>query len=282
MIFLPVVILAVIQGITEFLPISSSGHLVLAHQILPDAGTSPGSYDKILDIAVHVGTLIAVIIYFFRDVRMLFRGAVDTVMLKHRTPPARLFRHVAIATIPVIIGGLYMFRMNIGLFDNVAIMAWMTLIFGVVLYIADRSPENDKAIDRVTWKQSLIFGLAQMLALVPGVSRSGITMTAGRFMGYNRTESARFSLLMGMAAIAGAGLLVGCSLLADVTVTGEFWGILGIGAFVSCITAYAAIWAMMRWLSSASFTPFVIYRVILGVVLLALIYGGVIPQDMQG
>lgn len=279
MVYLPIIILALIQGITEFLPISSSGHLVLAHYFLEeDVYTSP-QHHKIMDIAVHVGTLIAVMLYFRADVAHLIKGGIHTVRHQN-TSDRRLFLSVLVGSLPVIILGAVLFQIDLTIFDSLAIVAWMTLIFGVVLYFGDRFPESVEMDESPSIKQSLIYGLFQCVALVPGVSRSGITITAGRLMKHSRVEAARFSLLLGMVAIAGAGCLAAVSLLSDIAISADFWMILALGALISCVAAYLAIYCMMRWISKASFTPFVIYRIILGISLLVLLYSGVIPQNM--
>ena len=273
-----IIILSIVQGITEFLPISSSGHLVLAHAFLDDLEGE--SLKKITDIAVHVGTLLAVILYFWRDFLDVVIGGVDVLTFKPKTPRATKAINLGVASVPVIIAGFILFQFEPSLFDSVLIMAWMTLIFGIVLYIADRRPQGDVTVENFSLKHAIFYGLMQVIALVPGVSRSGITMTAGRFLGHNRSEAARFSLLMGMVAIAGAGTLAGLSMIGDAELTHEFLITLAIGVVCSFITAYGAILLMMRWVSNASFTPFVVYRIVMGLALLGLIYGGIIPQDI--
>lgn len=277
--FINTIILSIVQGVTEFLPISSSAHLVLLHHILEDASTQQDTA-KIMDIAVHVGTLFAVVLYFYREVIGLIRGAMDIVTFKPRTSAARHVWHLLVASLPVIFCGFLLFQYKPSLFDSLMIIGWMTVLFGVVLYIADRRPQSDVRVEDFSMKHALVYGLAQCLALIPGVSRSGITMTAGRFMHHNRVEAARFSLLMGMVAIAGAGVLAGCSVFGRDVWDTDFITLLAVGVLASFVTAYLAILLMMRWIKRESFTPFVIYRIILGGVLLALLYGGVIPQDM--
>jgi undecaprenyl-diphosphatase len=182
-----------------------------------------------------------------------------------------------VASIPVILCGLALFLIDMTVFDAIKIMAWMTIIFGVVLYIADRQPQSDIKIENFTFKHAIIYGLFQCIALIPGVSRSGITMTAGRFMGHSRTQAARFSMMMGMVTITAAGTLGGVSVFQDSAITSQFLMMMSVGIIVSAITAYIAILCMMRWFNrNGSMTPFVIYRVILGGGLLALIYGGMI------
>ena len=152
----------------------------------------------------------------------------------------------------------------------VEIVAWTTLIFGIVLWIADRQGGEAKTLNDLSYAHAFIIGLSQCLALIPGTSRSGITMTAGRFLGYNRSECAHYSLLLGIIAISGAGVLGGLNLLEDPTTTLSQDVI--IAAILAFISGYIAIALMMKWLSRASFTPFAIYRIIMGIGLLALIY----------
>ena len=280
MIFTHIAILALVQGITEFLPISSSGHLVLTHFGMNDGSVMDVAQQKTIDVAVHVGTLIAVMAYFWRDVFTLARGGVY-ILRARKTNESRLTFNIIIASIPVIIAGLILFQFDFSFFDSLYVVAWSTLIFGIVLYVADKSVELAEPVERFSIRESLIYGLFQCLALIPGVSRSGITMTAGRFMGHSRVEAARFSLLLGMVAISGAGTLTGMSMVSNVgDIDNGFITVLAIGAGLSCVSAYGAIWLMMRWVSKSTFTPFVIYRVVLGVVLLGLLYGGVIPQNI--
>ncbi len=273
MIFLPIIVLAIIQGITEFLPISSSGHLVLGHTIFDGALSLNNLDKKRLDIAVHIGTLIAVIFYFKHDFITLVKGGIDILRCKFKTPNATIALHVLIASIPVIACGLAMFIVDVTIFDSLILICWATLIFGIILYIADKRPQSKDSIENITIKHALIYGFFQCIALIPGVSRSGITMTAGRFMGYSRAQSARFSLLMGIVTITSAGLLVGTSTFQDGNLTGEFLMILGVGIVTSFITAYIAITVMMKWFArEGTMTPFVIYRILLGGGLLLYIY----------
>ena len=279
MMFLPIIILALVQGLTEFLPISSSGHLILTHFALDDASMMGASKQKTMDIAVHIGTLLAVMAYFWHDVFMMAQGGVHLIR-RRKTIQSRLAKNIIIASVPVILCGFILFQLNFTLFDSVHVVAWSTLLFGIVLYFADRSVELEEPVERFSVRESIIYGVFQCLALIPGVSRSGVTMTAGRFMGHSRIEAARFSLLIGIVAIAGAGVLASIAIVPDVTATDEFLKILGVGVLVSCVAAYGAIWCMMKWVSKSTFTPFVIYRVVLGLILLSLLYGGVIPRNI--
>ncbi len=266
-----IIILALIQGITEFLPISSSGHLVLAQDFLG----GPETLDKwdshvLLNVAVHVGTLFSVLLYFRKDVLLALHGLVDCGKRDFKSQGARLNIHVIVASIPVIIAGVILHALEPSWLLMVEIVAWTTLIFGILLWVADRLPQQDKTLENMTVKDAILIGLAQSLALIPGTSRSGVTMTASRFLGYSRTESARFSLLLAIVAITGAGLLLGKDLveMGDVDLTYDVF----LAAFLAFLSALAAIHLMMKWLERSTFTPFVIYRIVLGGALLIYLY----------
>ncbi len=259
-----ILVLAAVQGITEFLPISSSGHLVVTSRIMgwPDQGI-------VIDIAVHVGTLLAVVLYFWRDVARVLVGTLRLLAFRGGAD-ARLALLLLVATLPIVAAGLLARDTLIPLFRNVEVIAWATIGFALVLWGADRIGMTLHRIEHLTAGSALIVGLAQVLALIPGTSRSGITMTAGRFLGMERTEAARFSLLLSIPTIAGAGLLAGSELWQAGNVQ------LGIDAGYAAALAFVAgivsIAAMMRWLQSAGFGPFVLYRLALGGALLYWIY----------
>lgn len=257
------------QGLTEFLPVSSSGHLILVHAAFDQAK----DWDQrlILDVAVHAGTLLSVLVYFRRDVLKMALGLLSWAKGDFKSEGAALNIYVLLASIPVILAGFALNAIKPSWLLLVEIMAWSTLIFGIVLWIADKKGTQDKSLKDINLKDALIIGLAQTLALIPGTSRSGITMTAGRFLGYSRTESAHFSLLLAIIAIAGAGTLAGIELIQSGSVDLGLDAL--IAAAVSFITAWLSIAIMMKWLEKSSFTPFAIYRIILGIVLLAGLYG---------
>ena len=266
-------ILAVVQGITEFLPISSSGHLVItwkAFDALGHTGMEQTAEERLdLDIAVHVGTLAAVCLYLAGDLWRMLLGAVMPRNAKGRAG-RRLIGHVILASIPVVVVGYYLKDSISPQLRSLEVIAWATIGFGVLLYIADRFALRVRRVQDMNLSQALIIGLAQVLALIPGTSRAGITMTAARMLGYERTEAARFSLLLAIPAISGAGVLVGH----DLYQTGNLsLGIdAAIAAGLSFLTALIAIALMMRWLRHASFGPFAVYRVFLGAVLLWFVY----------
>ena len=255
-------LVAVIQGITEFLPISSSGHLILLPNLtgLEDQGQT-------IDVAVHVGTLFAVCLYFRNDVALAIRGFGDLFSGKRETEAARLSKNLTVATIPVVIAGLILSMT--GLDDamrSVAVIGWTMLGFGVVLYVFDQIGKTEQTFEGWSIKQAFILGLWQAIALIPGTSRSGITITGARAMGYDRESAARIAMLMSIPTILASGTLLTAEVLstADAQVAKDG----AIAAAFAFAAALAALTLMMRLLKSVSFTPYVIYRVVLGVILL--------------
>jgi len=264
-----IIILALVQGITEFLPISSSGHLVLSHAMIGEGKTDLcWETNRLMDVAVHVGTLLSVLLYFRKDISMMLCSACKT-----GSEGSKLSGFIILASIPVIIAGFGLQMIKPSFLCLVEVMAWMTLIFGILLYFADKI-DDGKQLKDMNWKSAFLIGLSQILALIPGVSRSGITMTSARFLGFSRVEAARFSLLLSIIAISGAGLLTSLDLFETGNIELGFDVLLAVT--LSFISGYIAISLMMKWLSKETFMPFVIYRVGLGLVLLGLIYGGVL------
>ena len=263
---LQIIVLALIQGITEYLPISSSGHLILVPALTgwPDQGV-------LTDAITNVGTLAATTIYFWRDVLHILQGLVDLAR-RQMTPSARLALNIIIGSIPIIILG-FIFQMT-G-FDAVLrfpiVVAITAVVFGLLLYAADAFGLNRNTMADVTPRSALIYGLAQMIALVPGTSRSGITITAGRFLGFTRTDAARFSFLLSIPANALASIVkIGHAVKAHDPITGAMI-LCGILTF---FVGLGTITTLMRMIRTQSFLPFVIYRVILGGALIGLIYSG--------
>lgn len=260
------VLLAVIQGLTEFLPVSSSAHLILPSQLLgvPDQG-------PLIDVAVHVGSLFAVMLYFRADVLRLFRGVPDLLRLR-MTGDARLLAWLIAATVPTVLAGLVLYKTGaVGALRSTEVIAWATIIFGLLLYEADRVGMRFKTMDQLSFRGVIFIGLAQVLALIPGTSRSGITMTAGRFLGYERTDAARFSMLLSIPTIAASGILVGIDLAQSGEASLQADAVTAL--LLSFATAFASIWVFMSWVNRIGFAPFVIYRLALGAVLLWIVYG---------
>jgi len=255
-------LLAIVQGLTEFLPISSSGHLNLVHLLsdYPDQGVA-------IDVAVHVGSLLAVFAFFWRDVLRLFGGIVDLFAGRH-TPDRRIVLLLAMASIPLVVLGLVMTLTGwVGsVRDNLALIGWTTIIFGVLLGIADRFGRHIRSFNNVRISDAVLVGLAQCAALVPGVSRSGITMTAARGLGFSRVEAARFALLLAIPAILASGIGTATGL--DNGGSSLFSGDAFLAAGLAAVAAFASIWFMMALLKLVGMMPFVVYRVALGVILL--------------
>ena len=258
--------LALIQGITEFLPISSSGHLILLPSFtnFPDQGL-------LIDVSVHVGTLLAVIIYFFRDSLSILKGFSDLATGNRHSVPAQLTKFLIWATIPVIILGLILKITDlIDLLRNIKVIGWTMIIFGIFLYLADRFSFSKKINLNYSIKDALIMGLWQSAALIPGTSRSGATITAARILGYKRKSAARIAMLMSIPTILASGSLE----IIDVWHKVDFnhFNDAIIVICLSFIFAFLTLTIMMRLLNSISFTPYVIYRILLGVLLLAIAY----------
>ena len=266
-------ILAVVQGVTEFLPISSSAHLELSwltmdhfRIALPDA-----EQRLILFVAAHLGTLFAVLLYFWRDIGQLGIGA-WRLARGRGGPQARLLINIVVGSLPLIAAGYLLKDVALDVLYSVKVIAWATIGFGIVLYAADRIGMTLHRIEHLTLPSVLVIGCAQVLALIPGTSRSGITMAAARVLGFERTESARISMLLALPAIVGATALEGIEVyrLGDVQLGLDA----GLAALLAFVSALLAIALMMAWLRRSSFTPFVLYRLVLGGVLLWWVYGG--------
>lgn len=260
------ILVALIQGITEFLPISSSGHLIL----LPGL-TGMADQGQAIDVAVHVGTLAAVILYFWSDVRDGLIGLPRALTGRMDTPGSKLAMGLIVATIPtVIFGALLHFTGLSDALRSVAVIGWTMLLFGLVLYVADQKGATVKTAEDWGLKDALIMGLWQMIALIPGTSRSGITITGARQLGYTREDGAKIAMLMSIPTIIASAILLGTEVALDANVA--LMRDMGIAAVLSMVSALAALSIMMRLLKSVSFTPYVIYRVVLGVVLLVIAY----------
>lgn len=282
MTFIQLLIIAVVQGITEFLPISSSGHLILIPTFTDFSDQGP-----LIDVAVHVGSLLAIIVYFLKDVLVLARGGFASIGIGANNPGApaerRLFWWIVLGTIPAVAFGL---AIKLGAFNSVAetmfnitvvdddlmssirftdLIAFNLIIYGVLLGIADWVGKEIKSFEDMTWRDGLIVGIAQALAIIPGTSRSGVTMTAARFLGYKRVEAARFSFLLSIPAVAGAGVLI-------VPEIFEAGAVLALDALIAGVLTFIAAFAtmafLMNFLKRASMMVFVIYRIAMGCALL--------------
>ena len=262
--YLQIVVLALIQGVTEFLPVSSSAHLILPVHLLgwPDQGLP-------FDIAVHVGTLFAVLFYFRDDLKRFIDASVDIWMYRRSNEHADLLGKLALATIPIMIVG-YVLKPTIETeLRSLSVIALATIGFGLLLGIADRGSNKRTELAGLRYREALFIGVMQVLALIPGTSRSGITITAALLLGLNRIHAARFSFLLSIPAIGGAGILA----IRDVAETNfdTNWFDFALGIGVSGVTAYFCITVFLHLINRTGLMPYVIYRVVLGIFLLTLL-----------
>jgi undecaprenyl-diphosphatase len=253
-------VLAIVQGLTEFLPISSSGHLVLVPVFLGwrDQGLA-------FDVAVHFGTLAAVLFYFRHELWPMTRDAIATLRGGQRTRESDLAWWVVIGTVPTVIFGA-LFAGQIGtLLRSPLVIAATMAGFGVLLWIADARGARDREEDQIGWRDALVIGLAQALALVPGTSRSGITITAALFLGLKRQAAARFSFLLSIPVILAAITYELVKLLGDPEPAD--WAALAIGALASGVVAYLTIRGFIALLGRMGMAPFAVYRLLLAAVI---------------
>ena len=263
--WIQVVVLAVVQGLTEFLPISSSGHLVLVPSIFDWADQG-----LVFDIAVHFGSLVAVCVYFRTDIMKLIGGSLAAIGGDMTSGSSRLAIGLALGTVPAAVAGL-MFAGWIETHLRSPLVVVTTLAaYGVLLALADRFGAQNRDITTVKIRDAIVIGLAQALALVPGTSRSGVTITAAMAMGLKRQDAARFSFLLSVPVILLATLYKGASMLmGDEAIA---WGTLAVAALISAIVAYLSIEFFMRFVNAIGLIPFAIYRLILaGVILYVLV-----------
>lgn len=258
---LQVIILAIVQGLTEFLPISSSGHLVLVPYLFEwtDQGLA-------FDVAVHFGSLAAVCIFFRGDIASLLAGGMQVVTGNVKTPESRMALAIALGTVPAALAGLFFASWIEQNLRDPAVIVYTLAGYGILMALADRFGRRERNMASVGLKDALIIGCAQALALVPGTSRSGVTITAARFLGFERSDAARFSFLLSAPVIL---LAAGYKFL-ELISGGEpvAWGQLGLGALVSCVVAYISIEFFMRVVTRIGLAPFAIYRLILAAVIL--------------
>jgi undecaprenyl-diphosphatase len=270
---LHIAILALVQGITEFLPISSSGHLLLTHKILDGSSdTSAWGTDLILDLAVHVGSLLAVLLYFRKEVLKMLLGIPPLLKGDLSDTGARFNSYLIIGSIPALAAGLMLHHYQPEWLRSVEIVAWCTLIFGALLWIVDAKAPVRREIKDLRKREALLIGLAQAVALIPGTSRSGITMTAARGLGLSRTEAAQFSFLLSIIATAAAGTVGAIDLyqVGNVELTYDA----AVAVVLSFLASLATIAFLMKMLQRWTFKPFAIYRIGLAIILLGLIYSG--------
>jgi len=262
---LEIILLSVVQGITEFLPVSSSAHLRAASELLAISGSTLG-----FDVAVHIGTLGAVLVYFRSDLSLIAAGTAKFVR-GNKTEEGFLGINLIIATLPVYLAGFFLRDYIESDLRLIEVIGWTSIVFGILLWWADRNCMTILTLKHLDYQKAFIIGIFQIFALIPGSSRAGVTITAARILGYERIESARFSMLLSIPAIAGAGTLVVYEFFSDGNAV--VWRSALLAGILSFVTATMAISLLMRWLKYSGFGPFVIYRIIFGVLILSYAYG---------
>ena len=263
---LQILVLAIVQGLTEFLPISSSGHLSLSPYlfVFADQGLA-------FDVAVHLGSLTAVLVYFRRDVWQIALAWLGSLGSRGQmSEQARLGWMIILATLPVVVAGLAFKSLVEGELRAPWVIAATTIVFGLLLGVVDLRARRSRSLDRLTMNDALLIGASQVLALVPGTSRSGITMTTGLWLGLTREAASRFSFLLSIPTILASATLVTKDLLEDPAPVD--WSALALGVVLSAAAAYLTIYFFLRFIERVGMWPFVLYRLLLGALIFALVY----------
>ncbi len=252
------VILSIVQGITEFLPISSSAHLILVPHFLGEADQG-----VMMDVAAHGGTLLAVLLYFWRDSFRLVFGLRDALQIRN-SREQQLFLKITVGALPALMVGAALYATDSSFLRSIGLIAAASFVFGLILGHADRS-QSSIGFEDITWRHTFYIGFSQILAFIPGTSRSGITMTMARYLKITREAAARFSMLLSIPVISSALVMYSYKAYETgvVSIAQDFWVVFGL----SFVTAVIAIHGLLKWLQNHSFMPFVVYRVALSGVL---------------
>ena len=275
MTWIEAIILGLVQGLTEFLPVSSSAHLRIVGEFLPSAADPGAAFTAI----TQLGTELAVLIYFWRDITRIigrwFQALAGRV--PHSDPDVRMGWLIIIGSIPIAVLGLLLEDWIDTEFRSLWITATMLIVFGAFLALADRLGRQTKPLTRLTVKDGLIFGFAQALALIPGVSRSGGTITAGLAMGYTREAAARYAFLLAVPAVFASGLYKLAQVIVEPGQGGPYgMGETALATVIAFVVGFAVIAWLMRFITTNSYMPFVWYRIALGLGLYALLGAGLI------
>jgi len=279
---LDAILLGIVQGLTEFLPVSSSAHLRIVGEFLP-AATDPGATFTAI---TQIGTELAVLVYFAKDITRILRGWFASLGRKKEwwasasaetKQDAKLGWLIIVGTVPIVIVGYFGQEFIRGAFRSLWLVATVLIVFALVLAVADRWGNTTRSIDNLSVPHGLLYGMAQMLALIPGVSRSGATIAMGRTLGYDRVSATRYSFLLAIPAVFGSGFYELNTALTRPEIAGPF----SLGeTFVATVVAFVIGWAVIAWLmryiQTHSFMPFVIYRIALGSTVMVLLATGVI------
>jgi len=257
-----IIILSIVQGITEFLPISSSAHLIIIPKFFLDLSSNRG-----FDVSLHFGSLLAVIFYLKKD---LLKIITDTIFLKTNNEGFIILKNLIISSLPVVIVGFLVHINDFSIIRSLELIGWTTLIFGILLGLADKNLKVIKFFKSLDLKDALVIGIAQTLAIIPGTSRSGVVITAGLWIGFSRFDASKYSLLLSIPVIIAATTLESLNLFFE---KGLFFSNeMIIGMLLSFFVALITIRFFMSWINKASLKIFVIYRIILGILILAYAY----------
>ena len=257
-----IIILSIVQGITEFLPISSSAHLIIIPKFFLDL-----SANRSFDVSLHFGSLLAVMFYLKKD---LLKIITDTIFLKTNNEGFIILKNLIISSVPVVIVGFLVHINDFSIIRSLELIGWTTLIFGILLGLADKNLKVIKFFKSLDLKDALVIGIAQTLAIIPGTSRSGVVITAGLWLGFSRFDAAKYSLLLSIPVIIAATTLESINLFIEKGLFFNYEMIMGM-IFSFCV-ALITIRLFMNWINNASLKIFVVYRIILGILILAYAY----------
>jgi undecaprenyl-diphosphatase len=273
---LQAIILGIVQGLTEFLPISSSGHLLIVpwlfnwHELLDNP-----ELNKTFDVALHLGTFVSLVAYFWHDIGRILAAWARTIARRRiDSTDGKLAWLIILSMVPAAIVGVLLEDFIVGVLGKPWMIAVLMIVFGGVMWAADRYARHVRAMDQLSWLDAILIGLAQALALAPGVSRSGVTMVTGLFMGLTREAAARFSFLMSIPIVGGAALYKGLEV-ARVGLPPGTATPFAAGMVAAALSGFAAIWFLLAYLRRHDFTIFVLYRFAIGIGMLILMIAGV-------
>jgi len=280
--FIEAIVLGIIQGSTEFLPISSTGHLTVAGKLMNlISDQNPQQWTSFIAV-IQLGTLLAVFVYFWRDIISIIRDFLKDNWFNHvkfsqQTLHSKMGWYLVIATLPVVVIGLVFKDIIEGIFTkNLYVIAASLIVLAIILAIAEKFAKLNRKNDDLNWRDALIIGVAQAFALIPGSSRSGTTITAGLFLGFNRETAARFSFLMSIPAVAASGLLQFYQATKYIDKTG-FVDLI-IATIVSGVVGYLSIEFLLKYLKTKSMFVFIVYRIIVGVAIIVFLAAGILNK----
>ncbi|MBP6087438.1 MAG: undecaprenyl-diphosphate phosphatase [Rhodoluna sp.] len=268
------VILGIVQGLTEFLPISSSAHVQIVQQLLGQSSMTKPALTAFI-ATIQLGTELAVVIYFWKDLTRIAKAFFASIFRGKKSADSKLGWLIIFGSLPVVVIGLAFKDLIENQLRNLWVVSFTLIVFGIVLALADRFGKQTREIEKLTTKHGLLFGLGQALAVIPGVSRSGGTISVGLALGYTRRAAARYSFLLAIPAVLASGLYQFAKTYEDLPA--EDLAATALGTVVSFVVGYAVIVGLLRYLNRGSFMPFVVWRILLGVaVLLGLLTGALV------